>query len=131
MPTTLFKGKTFRVRAGERCRVLWIFSSSIPGQARFASESNEGGPVSGTVDLVRRRWFKFQTETFPLRPENRFDKGFADADYRIYVTPDQDCTIRFETRHFRAGTLFSLLIGLMIFGIVAAATSLFLMTGPP
>ena len=122
-------GKTFSIRAGERCRVLWIFSSSIPGQTRFTAESADGGALTGNVDLVRRRWFQFETETFPLQHQNSFDKGFADADYRIYVTPDQDCRITFETRHFRAGTLFSLLIGLVVFGILAAAVSLFLITG--
>ncbi|MEL7154239.1 MAG: hypothetical protein AAFN51_10715 [Pseudomonadota bacterium] len=122
-------GITFSIRAGERCRVLWIFSSSIPGQTRFTAEPTDGGELTGTVELVRRRWFQFETETFPLQHQNSFDKGFADADYRIYVTPDQDCRIMFETRHFRAGTLFGLLIGLMIFGIVAAAASLFLVAG--
>ena len=118
--------KTLNIRAGERCRVLWIFSSSIPGQTRFSAEPIAGDALTGNVELVRRRWFNFETETFPLHAQNRFDKGFADADYRIYVTPDQDCRIEFETRHFRAETLFSLLIGLMVFGIVAAAASLFL-----
>ncbi len=119
-------GKTFSVRAGERCRVLWIFSSPIPGQTRFTAEPTSGEDLTGSVELVRRRWFNFETETFPLQHQNSFDKGFADADYRIYVTPDQDCRIAFETRHFRAGTLFGLLIGLMVFGIIASATSLFL-----
>jgi hypothetical protein len=59
----------------------------------------------------------------PLHRRNVFDKGFADADYRIYVTPDQDCEISFETRHFRAEIYFRLLAGLLILGLIAAMTA--------
>ena len=35
-------GKIFDLEAGERTRVLWIFSSSIPGQTRFRVETPDG-----------------------------------------------------------------------------------------
>ena len=117
-------GKTFSIRAGERQRVLWIYSSSISGQTRFTAEAADGGVLTGNVDLVRRRWFAFETQTFPLRHHNRFDKGFTDADYRIYVTPDQDCRITFETRHFRAEILFKLLAGLVCLGLLSGLVPL-------
>ena len=117
-------GKTFNIRAGERCRVLWIFSSSIPGQTRFTAEAANGQDLTGTVELVRRKWFQFETEIFPLRHHNRFDKGFSDADYRLYVTPDQACRIEFETRHFRAEILFKLLAGLVCLGLLSGLVPL-------
>lgn len=115
--------KRFSVPAGQRTRILWIFSSSIPGTVRFTAETPAGGDPSGTVTLSRRRWLASDTTHHPLHRRNVFDKGFADADYRIYVTPDQDCEIAFETRHVRAEIYFRLLAGILILGLIAAMTA--------
>ncbi len=116
-------GKIFDLKAGERRRVLWIFSSSIPGKARFRVETADGSPPKGRVELARRRWFTWHRTEHPLEAHHGFDKGFADSDYRIYVMPETDCRIVFETRHFRAETYFRILGGVLAMGIIAAIAS--------
>ncbi len=98
-------GKKFLIPAGERKRVLWLFSSSIPGQPRFKANPVEGEELTGEVEVLRGQ----STEALPLSSQNIFDKGFGDTNYQIFVTPDQDCEVEFETRHFRAEILFVVL----------------------
>ena len=112
-------GKTFDLRAGERRCILWIFSSSIPGTVRFAAKTQDGDAVSGSVELARRRWLDWHRTHHPLYPHNVFDKGFSDTDYRIYVTPDQDCRVTFQTRHLRAEAYFVALAVLLGLGLAA------------
>ena len=114
------------VRAGERARVLWIFSSSIPGQIRFRATPLGDGPLTGKVELKRGRWFSNRVETFALHARNVFDKGMSDGDFRIHVTPDRDCRIDFETRHFRAEIYFRILATVIALGVIAGVTSLVL-----
>lgn len=104
-------------------RILWLFSDSIPATVRFLAEPDGDGPLTGTVELHRQRWFQWQRSTHELAPRNVFDKGFADNDYRIFVTPDQDCTITFESRHFRAEVFFKILIAIMILGLIAGSVA--------
>ena len=115
--------KEFLIKAGESKRVLWIFSSSIPGSPRFSAEAVDGGEVSGTVRVSRRRWFVWQHEDHPLHARNVFDKGFADADYRISVTPDKDTKVTFETRHMRTEIFIYILAAVVILGVVAGSTA--------
>ncbi|MEM6661983.1 MAG: hypothetical protein AAF666_07375 [Pseudomonadota bacterium] len=112
--------KVFHLKAGEKRRVLWLFSSSIPGEVRFRAEAADGSMPQGTVELARRRWFEWQRSAHPLAARNVFDKGIADADYRIYVTPETDCRIEFDTRHFRAEIYFRVLAGVIGLGILGA-----------
>ena len=115
--------KEFIIPAGQRSRVLWLYSSSIPGSPRFRAEALDGGAPSGTVEVARRRWFAWHRDHHPLHQRNVFEKGFSDGDYRIYVTPDQDCRITFETRHFRAEIFFRILAGVLILGVLSAITA--------
>ena len=115
--------KSFRIKAGERVRVLWLFSDSIPATVRFTAKADGQGPLGGTVEMHRQRWFQWHRSTHELRARNAFDKGFADGDYRIFVTPDQDCTITFETRHFRAETFFWVLAAILILGLIAGSVA--------
>jgi len=104
-------GKKFRIKAGERKRVLWLFSSSVPGQPQFDATPIKGEDLSGKIEVVRSGGTYF----FPLSRHNICEKGFLDANYKIYVTPDQDCEIAFQTRHFRAETLFIILALAVLF----------------
>jgi len=108
-------GKTFLIKAGERKRVLWLFSSSVPGQPQFEATPTRGEEITGKVEVIRSGG----TETFPLSRQNSVEKGFWDANYKIYVTPDQDCEIEFQTRHFRAETLFIILALVVLFSGIA------------
>jgi len=112
------------LKAGERKRVLWIMSSSIPGTVRFRAETDDGSPPGGTVELARRRWFSWYRSEHDLAARNVFEKGFSDADYRVYVTPVQDCRIVFETRHFQARHLVLAFAVVAMLGIAAAIGSI-------
>ncbi|MEM7056863.1 MAG: hypothetical protein AAF557_04695 [Pseudomonadota bacterium] len=115
--------KEFLIKAGEKKRVLWVFSSSIPGTPRFKAGAVDGGEVTGKVEVARRRWFEWQRENVDLHPRNVFEKGFSDADYRIYVTPDRDTRIIFETRHMRAELYFRILAAVLILGLISGVTA--------
>lgn len=108
-------GKKFLIKAGERKRVLWLFSSSVPGQPQFSATPTKGEDLTGKVEVIRSGG----AEIFPLSSQNVCDKGFLDANYKIYVTPDQECEVEFQTRHFRAETLFVILaLVILLSGIV-------------
>ena len=111
--------KEIVVKAGERRRVLWLLSSSIPGQVRFRAEPIDGDSPAGTVELARRRWFNWHSETQPLHARNVFDKAMSDADYRLWVTPERDTRIVFETRHFRAEYMFQILVAVILLGVLS------------
>jgi hypothetical protein len=99
--------KEIVVRKGERTRVLHLLFDSIPQQVKFTAAPASGeGPVRGSVEVVGSNWiFKKPPLHHELAPEQRFDKGFWDSIYSIYVTADEDVTIRFETRHFSSRLL--------------------------
>jgi hypothetical protein len=119
--------KQIVARAGERTKILHIFSDSIPQKVRFVAKPLVAGePVGGTVEVVRWHWFaRAPIETFPLRTEQAFDKRFADIDYAIFVTPESDVRIAFQSRHFERTTLFVILGVVVILGVLGALLSLF------
>lgn len=113
--------KQVTAKAGKRTKILHIFSDSIPQSIRFTATSLSGGqPPGGSIEITRRPWFVRTVETFPLRAEQVFRKGFADADYAIHVTPDEDVRIAFQTRHFEKKTLFIVLAALVVLGALSA-----------
>lgn len=126
----MLRAKRFDIPAGQRTKVLWIFSSSIPGDVRFSASAAEGNNLSGKVEVHRQRWFQWQQEDHDLTSEMVFEKGMSDGDYRIFVTPDQDTTIQFRTRHARAETFFVILACVLGLGIVSGLTA-FLLAPPP
>ncbi len=107
------------VNAGERKRVLWLLSSSMPGPVRFDALAEDGQQVSGKIEIGGGFSGRVR-ETHALAPENEFRKGFGDANYSIWVTPDQDVRIRFRTAHFRAGKLV-LVMGLVLLAALASS----------
>lgn len=119
-------GRQVTVPAGTTQRILWIYSSSIPGQIRFRAEPINDDTLSGQVELRRRAWFSWKSEKHELAPRNIFEKGMADGDYRILVTPDQDTRITFETRHFRTEYLFYILGGMVALALLAGLTAVLL-----
>ena len=115
--------KEFLIKAGETRRVLWVYSSSISGSPRFTAETLDGNEVSGTVEIARKRWFTWHRDMRDLQARNVFDKGISDGDYRIFVTPDHDTRIKFETRHFRAEIFFKIFAGIIILGLISASAA--------
>lgn len=118
--------KQIVARAGQRTKILHIFSDSIPQQVRFAAIPLVAGePVGGTVEVVRWHWFaKAPRETFPLRAEQAFNKRFADIDYAVFVTPDSDVRIALQSRHFERSTLFAILGVVLVLGALGALFAL-------
>lgn len=106
-------------RAGERTRVLHLFSDSVPQSVRFTACSLEGdGTVSGTVEIVRSVLpVGGRVAAVPLAPENAFRKSMFDTRYSVYVTPSTDTRIVFRTRHFSANMFWLALGGVLIAGL--------------
>ena len=118
--TRRLMAKTFEIPAGEkRRRPLAASQARFPGQVRFRAEAVNGGALTGKVELARRRWFTWERDEFDLHARNVFDKGVTDSDYRIFVTPDQDARITFETRHFRAEYLWKIILGLLVLAVLS------------
>ena len=120
--------RTTQIKAGVRTKIFRLFSSSIPSTVRFNARVADGGDVTGTVEVARWRWFNWQREAHPLGQQNAVDKGFADADFVIHVTPDQDCEITFERKSAGSAMIFILLAVAVV--IVAAAVIMVLATAP-
>lgn len=118
--------RTVKVGKGERTRVLHLFSDSMPQTVRFTAEPVSGdGPVSGQVEVAGSHWlFPKPVVTHDLAAENALPKGMWDTRYSIYVTPDQDTKVTFQTRHFTAG-LLAVVVGV---AIAAAVGSVLMMT---
>ena len=114
--------KRLIARSGERTKILHIVSDSLPQTARFTARCLAGdGPPRGVVEVVRRRWFaRKPPEIHALAARQSFPKGFADVDYAIYVTPEGDTEIVFESRHFERHVLYRLLAGLVVLAILSA-----------
>lgn len=107
------------IPAGQRTRVLWIFSSSVPGMARFEAIGTDGAPASGTIELVGGHWLNRRHETKALDSLNSFEKRFMDSDYQLWVTPDHETRITFRTRHFRAQYLAYIFIGMIGLAVIS------------
>ncbi|MCP4385262.1 MAG: hypothetical protein GY798_28275 [Hyphomicrobiales bacterium] len=114
--------KELTARAGERTKILHVFSDSIPQTVRFAARRiTDGGSPDGTVEVIRRRWFRRQPpQSYRLRTEQKFHKRFADVDYAIYVTPDHDVSIAFQTRHLERSVLLWIIGGIVALAVLSA-----------
>lgn len=114
------------IPAGVRTRILWIFSSSVPGKTRFQAIGTDGAPVGGTVELIGGHWLQRRRIDTALLPQNSFDKNFTDSDYQIWVTPERETRITFQTRHFRAQYLAYIFVGMIGLSLISNLT-IFLM----
>ena len=61
----------------------------------------------------------------PLRSEQAFSKRFADIDYAMFVTPESDVRIAFQSRHFERSALFAILGVVAVLGAFGALFALF------
>lgn len=120
-----------RARAGTRTRVLHILSDSLPQSVRFTAEPLKGaGEPTGLVEVERSRLFAGRrTEQHPLQARNTLQKGMFDVVYSVFVTPDEDTKIAFQSRHFRSRWLIWVLVLVLAAGI--AAGSIAALSGRP
>ncbi len=107
-----------------------MVSDSIPSKPRFTAETVDGHPVRGKVEVIRGL-FGSTTETHELASENVVTKGFLDANYSIYVTPETETNITFETRHFRASALMWVLAIVVVIGVIASLSVVLFNNTPP
>jgi hypothetical protein len=108
-------------KAGERTRILHLFSDSIPQTVRFTAEPVAGGEASGAVEVTGSTWlFPKPPVRHPLTREQSFPKGFWDTNYSIHVTPDVDTRITFQSRHFTSKTLMIVLAVVVILAVASA-----------
>lgn len=121
--------KDFQIKAGERVRVLHMVSDSIPATPRFRANTVDGNPATGKIEVIRGL-FGGNAETHNLAAENTVTKGFWDANYSVYVTPDKDTKITFETRHVRSSILVWVLIAVLAIGLVSGLAAV-LSASPP
>lgn len=112
------------IEGGQRRQVLLIVSSSMATVARFRAVATDGQPVEGKFE-VRRGLFGQTREEFPLRLDNAARKGFWDAIFAVYVIPDRQTRIMFQTRHFRAQHLAMLLAAVLILGTASGLVAYF------
>ncbi|MEM0987702.1 MAG: hypothetical protein AAGK00_02390 [Pseudomonadota bacterium] len=125
----MFRPKSFHIPASQRTKILWLYSSSVPGEVRFtATPTDPTASLNGTVELHRKRWFTWHRDDYPLSARMTLPKGMSDGDYRVYVTPDQDTDIQFQTRHARAEIFFVILACVVGLGLVAGSRAF--MFGP-
>lgn len=115
-------GKKFKLKSGERKRVLWLLSDSIPSSPRFHARPSSDGELSGTIEVVRPG----KTEVHPLEPDNTLSKGFWDFHYSIYVTPDQDCELEFKTSHFSGKILIIIILAILVVSLLNIVVQLLL-----
>lgn len=86
----------------ERTRILHILSDSIPQAVRFTAVpvQGDGGPA-GCIEVERSMLLiAGRKEEHQLQSENALRKGMFDTAYAVFVTPDEDTRIVFQSRHF-------------------------------
>ncbi len=118
--------KQIVARAGERTKILHIFSDSIPQQVRFAATPLMAGePVGGTVEVVRWHWFaKAPAETFSPPQRTGLQQALRHIDYAVFVTPHSNVRIAFQSRHFERSRLFAILGVVVTLGVIGALFAL-------
>lgn len=118
------------IEGGQRRRVLFILSSSIPTVARFRAVATDGQPVAGKVE-IRRGLFGERREEQPLKLDNACRKGFWDVVFSVYVTPERQSRIMFQTWHFRAHHLGLVLGAVLVLGLAGGIVTFFVAAGTP
>jgi hypothetical protein len=116
---------------GKRTRVLHMLFDSVPQSVRFtAAPTIPGASLDGVVEVAGSTWlFRKKPVAHSLQASNELEKGFLDSRYAIYVTPEQDTVITFETKHFRARLLIITLLVVAALGFGAVLVRGVLGTG--
>jgi hypothetical protein len=111
--------RQYTIAAGERKRILHLYSDSIPTTIKFRAEPLAGNqPVTGQIEVSGSKWLFAKPSTFqPLEANNGVPKGMWDTNFSLYVTPDQDCQITFDSRHLGAKLLFIIIGIVLLLGI--------------
>ncbi len=113
--------KEFTIRKGERARILHLISDHIPQLVRFSAAPLEGkGKVSGKIEVRGSRFiFRKPPVEYDLGPKNVVEKGMWETFYSVYVTPDQDIRLGFDSRHLRFRHLLYALMSVVVLAAVA------------
>ena len=113
---------TFNISAGERTRIIWKLSNSIPTTYEFFAFSPSGNDeLSGTIVIKGSNWlFPKPPVSQKLAQQNTVSKTMWDTFYSVYVTSDQDVQVTLGGEQINRSLLY---IALVI-GITATAASL-------
>ncbi len=115
--------KNIDIKAGERVKVIHMFSNSLPMDLGFSAISEqEGQKISGQVEVKGSNWlFPKEAVLQKLREENIVKKGMWDTLYSVYVIPDIDLSIKVE----KPGGVKIWLMLIIALIVVAIASSMF------
>ncbi len=115
--------KSIDIKAGQRTRIIHMFSNSIPMTLDFRAEAvRKGQQVSGEVEVRGSNWlFPKPPVVQELGEENSVEKGMWDTFYSVYVTPRND--VRIETRTTGGTQIWVFLIIALV--LLAVVSSLF------
>lgn len=112
----MFAKKPSVVRRGERTKVLSKFSNSLDMTYRFQAEPvAPADNLSGTVEVSGSNWiFSKPSTSQPLARQNEVHKGIWDTFYSVYVEPDCDVTITWDSSSLGGSTKLIVLISLVV-----------------
>jgi len=115
--------KTIDVKAGERKRIIFQFSNSLPQTHKFSAKPvDPDNKIAGIIEVKGSNWlFPKADVTFDLGDVNAIDKGAWDTFYSVYVTPKTDIKITMTSSPVK--NLWVYIIAVLI--IAAIASSLF------
>ncbi len=119
--------KTFEIKAGEKKRIIYQFSNSLPQTHKFTAEpTGPDSKLGGVIEVKGSNWlFPKDGVSFDLGDINAIDKGAWDTIYSVYVTPQTDTKITLTSSPVKGRWLY--IIGVLI--IIAIASSMFFAVG--
>ena len=112
----VFAKKPITVRKGERTKILSRFSNSLDMTYRFRAEPvSPADTLSGTVEVKGSNWiFSKPPVSQPLARENEVSKGMWDTFYSVYVEPDCEVAISWDTSSLGKSTKLIVAISLVV-----------------
>ncbi len=106
--------KVTEIEAGERRRIIRVFSSSVATTYRFRAEPLEG-TVSGTVEVKGSNWiFPKPAVSQELAEDNTVEKGAWDTLFSVTVVPDGDVRVITEGRSMRSAGVLAAIVGVIV-----------------
>lgn len=117
--------KEIDLKAGERVKVLSLFSDSVPRTIAFEVTTADGTAPDGTVEMESSMlpMMAKTRVTHPLKRENRLNKSWLQANVAVHVVSATDASLRFKSRQ-AAGKLLWIVVAAI--GVLAIAVAFIL-----
>lgn len=119
--------KTVSIPAGTRQHIFRRFSSSLSQHYEIeVAPAQDGGPISGTVEVQGSNWiFVKPIEKLPLSEKVVVHAGYWDTIFNVWVIPDQDVEVTMQKVRKPMPVLLIILAAV----VIAAAVALVLISG--